>query len=105
MRRITQNKIDQKTAIRQLVHSRTLTMMEQHARLAPFIWPELPHLARREDAHNSVPRVSAELVQCFDRIDDVIPLRACARLAARLDRGALAIDRYEVFCFRGTLGG
>ena len=36
------------------------------------------------------------------------PLRTCARLAARLDRGVLTIDRYdlyEVFCFCGTLGG
>ena len=80
-------------------------MMKQHTRLAPFIGPELPHLTRREDAHNPVPRVCTKLVQGFDRIDDVIPLRTCARLAARLDRGALTIDRYEVFCFRGTLGG
>lgn len=78
--------------------------MEQNARFAPFIRPELPHLARREDAHDPVPRVRAELVQGFDGIDDVIPLRACTCLAAWLDRGALAIDRYEVFCFGGTLG-
>jgi hypothetical protein len=79
--------------------------MEQNPRLAPFIWTELPHLARREDAHDPVPSVCAELVQSFDGIDDVIPLRACPCLAAWLDRGALAIYRYKVFCFRRTLGG
>ena len=79
--------------------------MEQNARLTPFVRPELPHLARREDAYDPVPCIRAELVQGFDRIDDVVPLRARPCLTAWLYRGTLAIYGYEVFCFRRTLGG
>ena len=87
------------------MHRQALTVMEQNARLAPFVRPKLPHLARREDTYDPVPRIRAKLIQGFNRIDDVIPLRARPCLAAWLYRGALAIYGYEVFCFCRTLGG
>lgn len=43
-----------------------LTVMEQNARLTPFIRPKLPHLARCQNTDNPIPGIRAELVECLN---------------------------------------
>jgi len=79
--------------------------MEQNAWLTPFIRPELPDLARCKNADNTIPGIRAELVESLNRVDDIISLGACPCLATWFDGCTFAIDRYEVLCPGGTLGG
>ena len=72
-------------------------MMKQLPRFAPLIWPKLPSLTSRHDTHHTVPRIRAELGQCFCAINDKVARVRLGFPATRVNVSPLAVNGYEIF--------